>query len=320
VPRATTDEARAVAEELLGHTVEGVWPYKPAVGGDDSYSFRARAVGRSMLLKIKRRPGTPVGVYFHERIRRAGVPVPELLGFNATVGPEGQACALWEWVDGVPAAWGEGEPCPYDEAEFGRMLRTIHELRFDGPFGVLGDDPGMPWPGSHPDLGPVSDTWAGFFGCDRAARRYLDRGYLTAEEAERLAGLPERLAPELNAAKRRLLHMGDIMHQGNMILDPHTGRIRAVVDYVESAAGDPRWELAWVDYYFAQYPFAEPGFDVRRFRRAYETGYDPDDPVGRFYLLAILVFEKLRFFDPASERGRWGIRTVKELLTTFGFG
>jgi len=292
-------------------------PFEPTVGGDDSYSFRLWVGGDAMLLKIKKWPGSPVGVYFYERIREAGVPVPELIAFSPNAGPGGEACAAWEWIEGRPAEWGPGEPCPYDEAQFGEILRRIHDLRFDGPFGLLGDDPPASRSSALPDCGPVSDTWVGFFGCDCAARRYFDKGYLTRREADALASLPDLLSDELNQAGRRLLHMGDIMHNGNMIVEPGSGRILAVVDYVESMAGDPRWELAWVDYYFGQYPFAPRDFDMARFRSAYGTDHDPEDRLGRFYLAAALLFEKLLFFDPASPRGRWAIDRVKQILAQF---
>ena len=89
-----------------------------------------------MLLKVKKDPGSPVGVYFHARLKDAEVPVPELIAFDAAAGAAGEACAVWEWVEGVPAEWQAGDACPYDEAEFGTLLRRIHDLRYDGPFGL----------------------------------------------------------------------------------------------------------------------------------------------------------------------------------------
>jgi aminoglycoside phosphotransferase (APT) family kinase protein len=314
VSEPTFEQAMAISERLLGRTPERIEPFAPRVGGDDSHSFRLWCGGRPMLLKVKKRAGSPVGLRFHRMAKEAGVPVPELAAIAPDAGPLGEACAVWEWVDGVPAEWGAGEPCPYDKAEFGRILRRIHEVRCEGPFGLLGDGPGPPEWTFSPDLGPTSRTWAGFFHCDRAARRYRDRGYLDAREADALASLPERLREELSFAEPRLLHMGDIMHNGNMLVDPASGRIVAVVDYVESTAGDPRWELAWVDFYFAHYPTGRPPFDVARFRAAYGTAHDPSDRLGRFYLLAILAFEKLLFYNPASPRGRWAVETLKRTL------
>ena len=312
----TYEQALSTAEELLGRFPDRIEPFHPTVGGDDSHGFRLWAGRDPMLLKIKKRPGSPVGVYFHRRVKDAGVPVPALIAFSPTAGPGREACAVWEWIDGKPADWGPGEPCPYDEAEFGRILRCVHDLRFDGPFGFLGDEPPASASPCLPDCGPVSESWQGFFGFERAARRYFDKGYFDKNEADILSSLPIRLSDELNAAEPRLLHMGDIMHNGNMIVEPNTGRIIAVVDYVESMAGDPRWELAWVDYYFEQNPFARACFDMARFRAGYGANHDPNDALGRFYLVAVLVFEKLLFFEPASPRGRWAIGTVRSILRT----
>ena len=291
-------------------------PYLPPVGGNDSHSFLLWKEGTKRLLKVKKHPGSPIGIYFHERLKNAGVPVPELIAFGADAGPGGEACAIWEWVDGESAEWEPGEPCPYDEAQFGELLRRIHDLEFDGPFGLLGDDPPERFFTWHSDLGPVSTTWSGFFHCDRAAGRHFDRGVLDRSEADALTSLPHLLGSELDRTERRLLHMADIMHNGNMILDPGRRRILAVVDYVESMAGDPRWELAWVDYYFSQLsqlPAYRVSCDIGRFRSAYGTDHDPHDPLGQFYLVAILMMDDFR--DPADARTRWSIDTLKTLLT-----
>ena len=133
-------QALAVAERMLGRRPDRVEPFQPAVGGDDSYSFRLWVGSDAMLLKIKKRPGSPIGVYFHRRLKDAGVPVPELIAFDAGAGPNEQASAIWEWIDGKAAQWQPDGPCPYDEGEMGEILRRIHELKFDGDFGFLGDD------------------------------------------------------------------------------------------------------------------------------------------------------------------------------------
>jgi hypothetical protein len=265
---------------------------------------------------VKKRPGNPVGVYFHGRLKAAGLPVPGLVAFGPQVGPNGEAGVIWEWVEGVPAAWDHNEPCPYDEAEFGKLLRGIHSLSFAGAFGFLGDDP-QKRTFSLPDLGPTSVSWGAFFHCDRAARQLLQRGYLDSNEAEILSSLPGRLADELGRAEPRLLHLGDIMHNGNMLVEPGSRRITAILDYTESMVGDPRWELAWIRYYFADYPWDRPTFDLARFWAGYGAEYGSDDPLGRFYLAAILLFEKLRFYEPASPRGRWAIATVKSIVRDF---
>lgn len=312
----TVPQARSIAGELLGRAPSDCEPFRPPAGGADSTTFRLRLGTDRLLLMVKRRPPSPVGIYFHARIRDAGLPVPALVAFGGGAGPEGEACAIWEWAEGAPAEWGPGEPCPYDEAELGSLLGRIHALSFGADYGFLGDDLDHR-DFSLPGLGPTSSDWASFFHCDVVAERYAATGYLDREEADLLASLPRRLGPDLVLRPRRLLHLGDVMHNGNLLLDPRTGRIRAILDYTESMAGDPRWELAWIRYYFAQYPWDRPGFDLARFWAGYGAEHAEEDRLDRFYLLAVLLFEKLSFYAPDSPRGRWAIETVKRLLRGF---
>jgi len=313
----TIERSLCIIEMLLGHRPDRLEEFRPRVGGNDSQCFRMWEDGNMMLLQVKRRAGTPFGVHFHSQIKKAGIPAPELVAFSKDAGPNGEAAAIWEWIDGEPAEWGPNEACPYDEAELGELPRRIHDLEFEGAFGFLGDDSSNRSYAYAPDIGPVSTSWPEFFHCDEAAHRYLDRGYLDQHEADILSSLPDRLCGELSREKPRLLHMGDIMHSGNLIVGPTAGRIAAVIDYSESLAGDPRWELAWFDYYFEQFPFYGVDFDMDRFRAAYGTDHDSTDILGRFYLLAILVFEKLLFFDPHTPKGRWAIKTAKSILSSF---
>ncbi len=102
----TLSQALCVAESLLGRRPGCIRALHPVVGGDDSHGFRLWAGNEAMLLKINKRVGTPIGVYFHGRLKEAGLPVPELIAFDSNGGPHGQACTIWEWVDGEPAGWG----------------------------------------------------------------------------------------------------------------------------------------------------------------------------------------------------------------------
>jgi len=309
------DAAAAVATRLCGHTptqVESLWP---AVRSNDCYVFRLEVREQPMLLKIGRRPGIPMGVYFHRRLSEAGIPVPELIAFSPDAGPEGQTCAVWEWVDGRSSAdWPKGAPCPFDEAEFGELMRSIHELRFDGPRGLLGDDLESRTYTWEPGLRPASDSWAGVFDCGGAAEPLLRAGYISSEEAAAFASLPGRLSGELNAQECRLLHM-DL--RSNLILDPATGRVRAVVDYTESFAGDPRFELAVVDFWFTDRVAHFLPFDMSRFRAAYGTEHNSRDALGRFYLSVLLACDEMPSCDPASPKGQWSIATFRSILDSF---
>ncbi len=83
-------------------------------------------------------------------------------------------------------------------------------------------------------------------------------------------------------------------------------------------AGDPRWELAWFDYYFAQFPFADASFDLSRLKAAYGADYDSNDALGRFYLAMGLACAKLLWFPPEQPRTQWAVGTLKGVLKEFG--
>jgi len=307
-PPPSREQAAALAEELLGRRPERVEPFDPPTGGDDSHSFRLWDRGRPLLLKVMVRPGIPIGAYFHGRLREAGLPVPDLVAFSPDGGPDGAACGVFEWVAGTAAEFDSHERPPYDEAEFGRLLRTIHNLRHEGGFGRL-DDRGR---ASHREWGDwVSEL------VEWTAAACVRRGACAPELAEGLRRLPERFADDLAAAPPALLHYGDIMHNGNLIVDPARRRILAVVDFSDAIAGDPRLELAWVDVYFGAYGYFGRGFDLARFRMAYGDKADPSDPLRLFYVALALV-TMLTYVDLGSERRRHHQMLLQNIVSRLG--
>lgn len=159
-----------------------------------------------------------------------------------------------------------------------------------------------------------ADTWSGVFDCEAAAEGLVDGGHISREEADAFASLPGRLSAELDVTECRLLHM-DL--RSNLILDPATGRLRAVVDYTEAFAGDPRFELAVVDFWFTDRMAHLLPFDMSRFRAAYGTDHNSRDALGRFYLAIILVCDEIPGSDPSSPKGQWSIATFRSILDSF---
>lgn len=297
-------DAFKAAEQMLGERPERVAAFQPPAGGDDSHSFRLWAGGRPLFLKVMIRAGVPVGAYFHARLQEAGVPVPGLIAFSADAGPGGAGCGIFEWIDGTPAEFSSHERPPYDEVEFGRLLRRIHALRHDRGFGRL-DESGRT---SHL-------CWRDWLsdGVEWVCARCRERGALAEGLTDRLHGLTDRYTEEIAAAPPALLHYGDIMHNGNIIVDAASGAIQAVVDFSDAIVGDPRLELAWVEVYFGAYGYFGHGFDLRRFRRGYGDDIDADDPLRPVYV-ALVLLTMLTYVDPGSERGCHHRRLVEELL------
>lgn len=288
----TIAEASRITEKLVGHAAEPVTAYLPPYGGDASFCFRCHVSGRQAFLKINKAQTQPIGVYYHRRLREAGIPVPELIAFSADAGPDGQACALFEWVEGTPAEVDDSGKPPYDEAELGTVMRAIHGIAHDRGFGPL-DDNGQGSFASWPDA--LVAAWR-LDAC-------IQRGAIDAALGERLSALPYRFADELAATQTCLLHCEDIMQNGNLILGPN-GRIVAVIDFAGAMAGDPLWELMWFDYYFGEYGdfgSTPTGFDLARFKQAYGITYDPWSPRQQLYLLGALL-DKLSWLPLAGPR------------------
>ena len=298
-------EVRHLAERLLGRRPERMEPFDPPTGGDDSHSFRLWDRGRPLLLKVMVRPGIPIGAYFHGRLREAGLPVPDLVAFSPDGGPDGAACGVFEWVEGTAAEFDSHERPPYDEAEFGRLLRVIHDLRHEGGFGRLDDQ------------GRVSHReWRDWVSrlVEWAVAACVRRGAFTPELAEGMRRLPERFANDLAAAPPALLHYGDIMHNGNLIVDPAGRRILAVVDFSDAIVGDPRLELAWVDLYFGAYGYFGRGFDLTGFREGYGDDGDLHQPTRLLYVCLALM-TMLTYVEPASARGKHHSTLVQRIAS-----
>ncbi|UCC67214.1 MAG: aminoglycoside phosphotransferase family protein [Armatimonadota bacterium] len=297
-------EACRLADLLLGRRPDRLESFRPAAGGDDSHSFRLWDRGKALLLKVMARPGTPIGAYFYGRLRQARVPVPDLVAFSPDGGPGKRACGVFEWVHGTPAEFASHERPPYDEAEFGRLLRAIHDLRHDSGFGRL-DDHGRT---SHSRWSEwVSDLLA--WGATTCVRRRA----FGPELADSLRRLPEEFAAELAAAPPALLHYGDIMHNGNLIVDPDSRRVLAVVDFSDAIVGDPRLELAWIDLYFGAYGHFGRGFDLMRFREAYGDDGDLHEPTRLLYVCLALM-TMLTYVDPGTPRGEHHRKLLHEIV------
>jgi hypothetical protein len=301
----TVSEAAQLAEALLGRHPERLEPFRAAYGGDTSVNFRLWVQGQRKLLKVSTRPGMPIGAYFHSRLRDGGIPVPDLLAFSADGGPGGTACGVFEWIEGTPAEFDSHQRPPYDEGDFGRLLRAIHDLRHTPGFGRLDDDGRT----SHERWG----DWITQLIANSVAT-CSDRGVFGQRLGESLCRLPQRFAAEIAAAPPALLHYEDIMHNGNLIVDPDSRRILAVVDFSGGMVGDPRLELAWVDLYFGAYGYFGRGFDLTRFREGYGDDGNLRDPTRLLYVCLALT-TMLTYVDSASARGQHHLNLLKETVS-----
>lgn len=80
-------------------------------------------------------------------------------------------------------------------------------------------------------------------------------------------------------------------------------------------AGDPLLELAILERHVDN---PRLPFDVERFLSGYGRVVDRDEPLYRFYTLAILIFERLFNHCVLVKRGPAFLDRIKDLLKTFG--
>lgn len=179
--------------------------------------------------------------------------------------------------------------CPYDEAEFGSILRRLHSvsLKGYGPVDDFGDT--------------YFDAWPDFLTA--VAEKVLDtcsrRGSVTAELD---ALLRDRWLPrlrDLGSPRAALLHL-ESLGFANILYDPKSRRITGFLDYEDCIGGDPLFELVWMCYYYGDRHSAQSYFDYDRFESEY--GQWPDDASAAVLYKPITYLEKLAWIDPHGER------------------
>jgi len=158
-------------------------------------------------------------------VRAVGVPVPALVEHDAGA-RHGRPYAVVERSPGAalddpglsPAVRQEGH------RDLGRVLRRLHEAAPPAPPGVEADPQGDPH-------ALVDDL--------------LLRRWVGTDDAAWLHGWFALLDPERPADPPLVLVHGDAAPQ-NVLVDPATGRVRALLDWGDAASADPAVDLAKV--------------------------------------------------------------------------
>ncbi len=183
---------------------------------------------------------------------------------------------------------------PYPEDQWGAFLRACHSIepvRGAGPV----DDYGVGWCAS----------WSEYLRRLFVARIAERPRLLPADFGPRWEKVLQHAAPLLDARPVRLLQM-ESNGYCNLILDWHTRRIEAVLDFEEVTGGDPLFELVIMAWYLGRRGIADHGartcFNWRRFYRGYGR-VDWRHPLVPLYRAAILL-EKLWREDRAGRARR----------------
>jgi len=237
--------------------------------------------------------------------RETDLPVPGVLGVCESHAELPAPAFLMDRLPGRPVTGlpvpAEGDASDRMLREAGRALATIHELRTFEDFGTLVRD-----------AEGRTGSSAGVIAVEDARDQWRDRLRDILADAlddvdERFAALEtplreyvrERIESLDLEADSVLLH-GDY-RPGNLLADPETRDLTAVLDWGAAQAGDPRYELAWAVREFSnREPVDSPV--RRRVRDALVSAYESErgdsferdeafDRLQRFYLAVTWIAE-----------------------------
>lgn len=191
---------------------------------------------------------------------------------------------------------------PYPEEQWGEFLRACHSIEPVHGAGPV-DDEGI----------GLCTSWREYVGLVSAAHVTTNADCLPSGFAADWDSVLRHYAPLLDSRPVRLLHM-ESNGYCNLILDPDTHRIAAVLDFEEVLAGDPLFEIVSMAWYLGRRGIADhggrTGFSWPRFLREYGA-VEWDSPLVPIYR-AVILLEKLWREDRQS-RARGLLRIVRRL-------
>ena len=278
-----------------------------AVANGDDFAIRVphRGTGWSARLIGATEYHSIAGVYAATCLSALGQPVPELVAMERDTALFGAPFAVWKRVRGVHMAdySEEWTKWPYPEEQWGRFLRACHSIepiRGAGPV----DDEGI----------GLCSSWGEFIRRISASHISQYASHLPPSFKADWDCVMERCAPLLDSRSVRLLHL-ESNGYCNLILDPDTHIIKAVVDFEEVTAGDPLFEIVYMAWHLGKAGIADHGgktcFSWRRFQRRYGD-IEWKHPLIPTYR-AVILLEKLWGEDRQS-RVRRLIRIVQERM------
>lgn len=308
------DPSPEQVSKLVGCCIRTVDPLDVEFGGHRSRVFECKSeIGDLVLRVCKGQQGYYAG-YFRGRIdeskwfdhswavgtaRDLALPVPEVIATD-----QSRRWVVMRKLPGEPihAEYEDWDECPYDERQFGEMLRRLHSAHPKG-FGPI-DDSGK----------GIFGTWSGFLtaAAESALETCRNRSSLPKDLAEALerSWVP-RLA-EVELPKASLLHM-ESLGFSNLMVDPESRQIVGLLDFEDCLGGDPLFETTWMRYYFT-HPDTPPQFDFERFWQGYGTKLT--DPVRERLYWPLTYLEKLRWIKPDGERAKRYFAKLWDLVET----
>lgn len=244
-----------------------------------------------------------------QRVRRAGVPAPRILGLDISGKTYPGAYLLQAKVPGIPLSGvGPRRRRRWQSLiQAGSYLRLIHEIKLDG-FGWLdgplyvrrGKIKGHYRRWSDAVLRPIGPRLIYLARHGVLDRKDIHRIRQIIEEHRKLFRHPE---------KARLLH-GDF-GSSYMFVDPGTGKVTGIIDFADRKAGDPLWDIAWFTIWQDQQDFHDliAGYGCTR--------EQVDESAVRFRLYVLLqAVGDVVWLHERRQKTRPHVRAIRAALTS----
>ncbi len=301
---------REYLSQRLGFDVHTIEPEPIATGGSHSHVFARNTEAGELVLRVcKGWQGWWTG-YFPDRVdqhmwvdqawavqraREAGVPAPEIISSDRA-----DRWTLMRRLPGVAvdAEYESWQCCPYDEKEFGVILRRLHAITPPG-WGPI-DDGGR----------ALFDSWPSFLvGAARSA--LATARARNAISPTLCAQLEARWLPrlgEVDCGGPALLHM-ESLGFANLLYDPGTRKVTGLLDYEDCIGGDPLLEFLFMRFYFEHDDEGtyrrdswqrQRHYDFERFAAGYGRAEEDAERLSLYQPFPYL--DKLRWIDPGSPR------------------
>lgn len=248
------DAVGAVVRARTGSAVSAVRPVAGFVGNQN---FLVDTSGGGYVLKAGDARGIAAEAWVCERVRREGVPAPEVLAVDLDRGALPLPFLLMRQLEGRPVEVGEDAVL----TEVGRQLRIVHALTLPG-FGLLHvspSDEGNFQQGRHATWGDALSEPLG------ALDALVAHHVLAARLADRLRTAVDAHRALLDGTRRGALLHGDLHPRHIFAAD---GGLSGLIDWGDVAVGDPAFDLG---------RFSRDGdVSLRQLLRGYEPDDDPD--------------------------------------------
>ncbi|MEI6660040.1 MAG: aminoglycoside phosphotransferase family protein [bacterium] len=249
------------------------------VRGYSSQVYSGILDGRTVFIRINKDQRVfDVEVLGYEAFKKQGVPVPEIIAYQAKPSTIGQPTMIMSSAEGVVMVESKSSP---EQKEIlynnlAKLLKKIHEVKLEG-FGKLIVE--------NETLRGEAPNWKGYW--DTRRKHYedglgfiLERGFATVAEIQKIKLVFDEIS-SLDIGQASLLHRD--MHHAHFFVKGTD--ITGVIDLGALMAGDPRLDIA-----------VSLVFQSKEEQEFFRNGYGDlaRDSVVDKYLLIILV-DKIRF-------------------------